>query len=95
MANDFLHDEIQEFLGKVGIEFGRGCQFAQAFDLLGFPRGIGRRQAVLGFIFSNLLREFESFGQKVNQRSIDIVDAGAQAREFGITCHGHVLGPVV
>ena len=86
VADHFVDDETQEFLAEVGIELRVLGQFAQPGDLALFPAGIGRGQGVGGLVGANRLGDAEAFGQHVDQRRIDIVDARAVAGKDGIGC---------
>ena len=44
--------------------------------LLGFSSGIARRQSVLGLQFAHCAGATEPFCQHVNDRGIDVIDAG-------------------
>jgi hypothetical protein len=82
MPDDFLHDKIQELLGKIRIELGRLSERTQPRDLLCLPAWIRRREAMSCFEFSDNLRAPETLGENVDQRRIDIVDAVAQASKL-------------
>jgi hypothetical protein len=87
MADYFINDEAQEFLGEIGIEFRVLGQFAQAIDLAVFAARIGGGQAMLGLVSTDCLRHFEPLGQHEDQGRINIVDAVAKLLQLRI---GHV-----
>ena len=84
VADHFVDDEAQEFLAEFGVELALLGQPAQAGDLLLLSRGIGRRQCYLRLVFAHRLRDPEAFGQHVDERCIDIVDAFAETGEDAI-----------
>ena len=45
---DFLNDEIQKFLSKLGVEIGLGCKGFKPRDLTRFAVWIGRGKIVFG-----------------------------------------------
>jgi hypothetical protein len=94
LPNDFTNDKGQEFLGKVWVEFTDRREMPQTADLLGFPAGIARGQSVPGLQFADSLGTPKAFGQHVDDRGIDIVDAVPQVSKFenGIgRIHHHTL----
>ncbi len=84
MADHFLDDEAQELLGELGIELGICRQLPQPGDLPLLAARIGGGQAVLGLVGADRLGDAEALGEDVDQRGVDIVDAGAEAGEDGI-----------
>lgn len=82
MADDFVNDEGQKFFGKVRIEMSIASKLAQAFDLPCFAGRVCRRKMGTGLELSDFLRAAEAFRKHVDQGSVDIVDAAAQAFEF-------------
>lgn len=81
MTDYLVDDEAQELFPELGVEVRIRRQFAQPLDLASFPIGIGRRERDLGLVLTHGLRDAEAFGQHVNERRIDIVDALAIGRE--------------
>ncbi len=90
VADHFLNDKAEEFLGKIRIQLGGFGQPPQTGDLLGLTFGIGCRKAMGGLKLAHRLRTFEALGQQVNERRVDIVDRFAQALQFWIALH---VGP--
>jgi hypothetical protein len=88
VADHFLDDEAQEFLGKFGIQVGFFRQLAQAGDLARLAVGIGRGQGGPRLVLAHRLRDAKPLGQNMDQGGIDIVDALAKAREhrIGLAC---------
>ena len=85
MVPDYLvDDKSQEFLRKLGVQLCFSGQFAQPGDLRFFASGIAGRQGVFGFVGADRFGNAEPLGQDVDQRGIDIVDAGAKAGERGV-----------
>ncbi len=88
VADDFVDDEAQEFLGKIGVQLGIAGQLAEAFDLCRSSRaGIGGGQFRLCLEFAHGLRDLESFGEHEHQRGVDIVDAVAVASQGVFVVH--------
>jgi octaprenyl-diphosphate synthase len=87
VANDFVDDETQEFLGKIGVQLGIAGELAQAFDLLFFACGIGGGEFRLCLEFTDGLRDLESFGEHEHQRGVDIVNAVAVASQGVFVVH--------
>jgi hypothetical protein len=75
VANHLIDDEAQEFFGKFRIEIGVLGQPAEARDLALLAARIGRGQLMLRLVRAHRLGHLESFGQHMDQRGIDIVDA--------------------
>src|SRR5689334_6847772 len=93
VANNFLDNEIEKLLGEIRIEFGAMRQHAQTRDLSGLTVGIRGRQAFDGFQLSHRLGAFEAFGQKMNERRVDIIDAVAQGLQLW-NGHNHGESPI-
>lgn len=75
VPDDFIDNEAQEFFAEVGIKIGIAGQGAQPFDLGLFALWIGGRQAMLGLVSADRLRDLEALGEDKDQRRVDIVDA--------------------
>ena len=82
VTDHLLDDEVQKFLGELWIEFRFRGEFAQSRDLIGFARGICGWQPGDGLQLADLLRELETFREKVDERRIDVVYGVAQALKF-------------
>jgi hypothetical protein len=78
MPNDFLHDEVQEFFGEIGVEMGIDSQSAKTLDLTLFASRVSRGEAPFGLQHAHCLCAAEAFGQHMDQRRINIVDGGTQ-----------------
>ena len=87
MADNFRNDKIEEFLREVGIELGGLREASQARDLRRLARRIGGSETVRRLVTADRLGAFEALGQHVDERGVDIVDAVAQAQQFGMV-HG-------
>ena len=77
MMNHFGDDESQKLLGEDRIEPSFERQGTEARDLPIFAFGIGSRQTDLGFVPAHSLGDLEPLGQQMDQRRVDVVDAGA------------------
>lgn len=77
VLNDLSNDEIQEILGKFGVQIGPFCKIFETCDLFRFAIGIGRGKVVGGFQFPDSLRVFETLAQRVDEDRIEAVDAFA------------------
>ena len=75
VLNDFGDDEVEELLGKFGIQIGPFCQIFKPRDLGRFAVGIGRGKVVFGFQFPDSLGVFEPLAQRVDEDGIEPVDA--------------------
>ncbi len=84
VPDHFLNDEAQEFLAEIGVELRFAGQFAQTLDLAVLACGVGGGQGMLGLVRTHGLGDAKPLGQYVDQRGIDIVDAGAIAGQDGI-----------
>ncbi len=87
VLDDFLNDEVQEFLGKNRIQIGLICKGGQPCDLVRFAGWIRRRKVVFGFQYADGLGVLEPFTQRVNKDRIQPVNAVAVAcQNFGGAC---------
>jgi len=94
VPDDLVDDEAQEFLAEIGIELRIFCQFAQSRDLAFLPPGIGRGKVHLRLVGADRLGDAEALRQDMDQRGIDVVDAGAVSGQDGIGSRLRVLvGP--
>jgi hypothetical protein len=84
VADHLGDDEVEEFLGERGVEFGALGEAAQPGDLAGLPLGVGRGQPVRGLEMADLLGALEAFGEHVDDGGVDVVDAVAQPFELGV-----------
>jgi hypothetical protein len=91
MTDNFIDDEAQEFLGKVGIKFGITRQLPEPFNLFFFTRRIGWWQAGGRLIFPHCLRYLKALGEHENQSCINIVDAAAISRKGSVFTHETAL----
>jgi len=83
VSDDLADDEGEELLGELRIQVGVGRQLPQAGDLALFAHRISRREVVRGLEPADALGVLEPFGEQVNERGIDVVDARAEFLEFG------------
>ena len=94
VVDDFLNDEVQEFLGEFRVQIGPFRKIFEPRDLFGFARGIGRRQVVLRLQNAHGLCVFEPLAQRVDQNGVQPVDAFSMLFEqFSGAGHG-ILGLV-
>ena len=84
MPDHLVDDEAQELFGELGIEVGFFGQLAQAGDLAVLAAGIGRGQRVFGLVAAHRLGGAEPFGEDMDQRRVEVVDAAAEAGEHRI-----------
>ena len=75
MMDHLIDDKPQELFRKFGIELRFHRQFAQPRNL-GFLAGrIGGGQGVCCLVGTHRLGDAKTFGQDMDQRGIDIIDA--------------------
>ena len=84
VTDHLLDDEAEELLAEFRIEFGLFGECAQARDLALLPRGIGGRKRRAGLVPPHRLGDPEAFGEHVDERCIDVVDALAKACEHRV-----------
>lgn len=84
VADHFIDHEADEFLAEFGIEIGLRRQLAQPGNLPRLAVRIGGGQGGARLVFAHSLGDAEAFGQHVDQRGVDIVDAAAEAGKLGI-----------
>ena len=87
VADDFVDDESQELLAEHWIESGRIGQLAEPRYLNRLAIGVGRRQADLRFVVTDPLRDLEPFGEKMDERGVDIVDTCSRVGEYFVVIH--------
>ena len=75
VSDDFLNDEIQESLGKIGVQVGPFCQIFEPRDLLGLSGGVRGRQVMFSFQLTNGLCVFEPLAQRIDKDRVQPVDA--------------------
>ena len=93
VLDDFLNDEIQEFLGEFRVKIGPVRKVFEPRNLLFFARGVGGREVMLGFQNPNSLRVFEPLAQSIDEDRIEAVDAFAvlfQQLGSAYGCVGHI-----
>ena len=78
VADHLVDDEAQELLAELRVEIGLFRQRPQPRDLSEFAIGIGGRQGCARLVLADRLRDPEPFGQHVDDRGVDIVDALAK-----------------
>ncbi len=76
VADHLAHDEAEERLGERRVEPGLDREGAQPGDLLVLARRVGRRQPDGGLVPAHRLGDLEPLGKQVDQRGVDVVDAG-------------------
>ncbi len=77
VLDDFLNDEVQEFLGEFRVKIGPFRKIGEPRDLCCFARGVGRGQVVFGLEPAHGLRVLEPLAQCVDEDGIKPVDAVA------------------
>lgn len=94
VANNFVDDEVEKLLGKVGVQMGVFGQLAQACDLLCLTRRVSGGEFVERFKRTNGFGAAEALGQHGNKGCINIVYAAAEVlqgfrgRGARLVCHG-------
>ena len=85
----YLHGAIMplcRLYQEFGVELGVAGQFTQPRDLAFLAARIAGGQGIFGLVGTDRLGDPKAFGQDVDQRGVDIVDAGAKAVE-GLVGH--------
>ena len=85
--NDLGDDEPQELLGEHRIEAGLHGQRAQARHLEVLTDRVCGWQADLRLVPTDVLGDLEPFGQQMDQRGVDVVDACPVALQLGVGGH--------
>ena len=75
MMDHFLNDEVEEFLGKFGVQIGPVCKVFQPRNLRGFARGVACWQVMFCLQLAHGLGVFEPLAQCVDEDGIEAVDA--------------------
>ena len=88
MADHLVDDEPQELFPEIGIELGVFGQPAESRDLALLTRRVGWRKRVFGLVGAHRLGDAEPLGEHMDQRRIDVVDAGTEAGKDRIGCGG-------
>jgi hypothetical protein len=84
VSDDFLNDEVQESLGKIGVQVGPFRQIFEPCNLRGLSGGIRGRQRMFSFQLTHGLCVFEPLAQGVDEDRIKPVDAFAvPLQDFG------------
>ncbi len=84
MMYDFSHDETQKLLGEDRVEARLFGECPQSSDLFGFTFHVSSRKADRRLVTADILRDLESFSQQMDQRRVDVVDAGSKPVELFI-----------
>lgn len=74
VLDDFLNDEIQEFLGEFRVKVGLDRQILEPRDLIFLARGVGWGKVVLRLEDAHGLGVFETLRQCENEDRIKAVD---------------------
>jgi len=93
VSDDLVNDEPKELLGERRVKPRVLGELAKMCNLDGLAIRVGRRQAHNGLVFPDALGDLEPFGQKVNQRRVDVVDAGSAVSQYGVVIHGASVLP--
>ena len=94
VLDDFLNDEIQEFLGEFRVKIGLACKVGQPGDLRRFAGRIAGWKVMGGFQFTNRLGVGKAFAQRVDKDRIQSVNAGTVVFE-NLSGLGDRIGHVV
>ena len=89
VPDDLGDDEVEELLGECRIEVGLDGQRPQPGDLPFFAGRISGRKIMLCLQPAHSLGVLETFGQDMDERRIDIVDACADLFEFSLRRVSH------
>ena len=77
VMDHFANDEVQELLGKFGVEIGLKCHALKPFNLLAFAQRIRRGQNVFCLELTYSLGVFEPLGQRIDKHRIQPINAVA------------------
>ena len=88
VADHLIDDETQEFLAERWIKTGLVGERAQSCDLHRLTVRVGRSKTRGCLVFADPLGDLESFREHMNQRRIDVVDAGSTFTEHFVVVHG-------
>ncbi len=88
VADHFVDHEADELLAEVRIEVRVLGQLAQAGYLAFLAAGVGGGQVGLRLVFAHGLGDPEPLCEHMDQRGVDVVDAGAEAGENRIDRRG-------
>jgi hypothetical protein len=84
VPDDLLDDEAEDLLRELRVQPRLDGELAQSPDLFGFPLRVRRRQPVGRFELADLLGAPEALREQMDQRRVEVVDAGAQLGEPGL-----------
>ena len=92
VLDDFLNNEIQEFLGKRRVQIGLCCKCCEPRNLRCFARRVGRRKVVFSLKHPYRLGMLEAFPERVDEDRVEAVNAFAVPCKKGcgagfIRCH--------
>ncbi len=89
VLDDFLNDEVQEFLGEFRIKIGLIRKGFEPRDLLCFTRRVRGREVMGGFEDTDGLCVFEPLAQSIDENGIETINAFAMFFEhFGGAGYG-------
>ena len=77
VLDDFLNDEVQEFLGEFRVQIGPVGKIFEPRNLFAFAVGIRGGQSVLGLEPAHGLRVLEPLAQRIDEDRLKAVDAVA------------------
>ncbi len=84
VPDHLVDDEPQELFPEFRIELGLLGQRPQAGDLSFLALRIGGRHGFACFVSAHRLSDAEAFGEHVDKRGVDVVDALAVSREHWV-----------
>jgi hypothetical protein len=73
VLDDFLNDEVQEFLGEFRVQIGLECKILEPRDLFFFARGVGWGKRVLRLERAHGLGVFEPLGEREDKDRVEPV----------------------
>lgn len=88
VANDLIDDEAQELLRERRVETGIVSKGPQPCDLHLLTVWIGSFIACPRLVLADPLGDLETFGQQVNERGVDVVDARSALTQYLVVVHG-------
>lgn len=87
MANHFVDDESEKLLTEGRIEAGRICKGPKPRDLNALSVGVGWGEPHLGLVLADAFGDLETFGEEMNQCSVDVVDAVTAFSKYLVVIH--------
>ena len=83
VMDNFLNDEVEEFLGKFGVQIGPVCKVFQPRNLRSLAGGIAWGQIMLCLQLAHSLGVFEPLAERIDEDGIEAIDALAVFFQHG------------